>query len=487
MHRVDIDGVPVFWRQGPEPLTATLMFSVGRRDETFIGGGVTHLVEHLVMRAFGRTHLDCNATVDLSRTSFTATGRPDAVKGFLESVCRILRDLPVDAIDIERSVLRREGGAAAHPLECAAMTARFGARDLGLAGLIEPALDKVSGDQVRAWVERFFVTENAALALTGPPPPDLDLQLVGGTRNNRAAPVRRPLSLPAWTNGPEGAAVAFLATRTEALMAGLRIGLERMLDELRHGRGDAYHLDFTTTGVDATTDLIHVTFLADPEDRKAGSVANAIMDILEKLAHDGPTEEELRHDHDGMAEAFSDPRSAESEALSCAAAHLVSRPHIPEEQVLEEHRGLAPSTVAAAVAEMLASAIAVVPEDLEFARPRFREVPPSCGAPLRGREFKRRRFGSWAPPGSRLHLATDGVSVTLDDGDHFTTLWSNVNGVGVGSDGVYLVQSEDGVGIPLRAADWQGGREVIKVLEEQVPAELFFTSDSDDQDAPVER
>src|SRR5688572_28815248 len=120
MQRVDVDGVPVFWRQGPEPLTANLIFRVGRRDERFLLGDITHLVEHLIMRPKGRTPRACHAPVNRAMTPCTAPRRPDAVKDFLQSVCRSIRDLPVDAIEIEKSVLQREEGWSAHPLECAA-------------------------------------------------------------------------------------------------------------------------------------------------------------------------------------------------------------------------------------------------------------------------------------------------------------------------------------------------------------------------------
>src|SRR3712207_7403538 len=50
-----IDGIPVFVADGPPPLAAGLVFGVGRRDEDFVHGGITHLVEHLAMGALGRT------------------------------------------------------------------------------------------------------------------------------------------------------------------------------------------------------------------------------------------------------------------------------------------------------------------------------------------------------------------------------------------------------------------------------------------------
>lgn len=486
MQRLDVDGVPVFWRQGPEPLSATLLFRVGRRDETFVGGGTTHLVEHLVMRAFGRTHLDCNASVDLGGTAFTATGRPEAVKDFLESVCRSLRDLPVEGLEIEKSVLKREGGSAAHPLECAALLARFGGRDLGLAALVEPALDVMTGDDVRAWAARYFVTENAALALTGPPPPGLTLDLPSGARNHRTPPAQRPIPLPGWTTGPPGAAVAILGTYSPAFKAGTRVALDRITDELRHGRGEAYDVDSYLTVVDPATELSHVTFVTDPEDKRAASVANQIVDILVSLADDGPTAEELGHDHAGMVEAFADPRSVDNEVCSFASAYLADKPLESNEQLLDEHHRLTPADVAQALAPVRETALAIVPEDVEFARPRFRSVPPSCGDPVDGRVHKRRPFGSWAPPGTRLRVGDEGVSIVYADGVHGTARWADVAGVGVHPDGVYSVQSAEGSCVPLRAGDWMGGGDIINVLQTKVPAELFFREDSDDEETPPE-
>ena len=487
MQRVDVDGVPVFWRQGPEPLSATLLFRVGRRDETFVGGGITHLVEHLVMRDFGRTHLDCNASVDLGTTAFTATGRHEAVKGFLESVCQSLRDLPVEGLEVEKSVLKREGGSAAHPLECAALLARFGGRDLGLAGLVEPALDALTGDDVRRWAGKYFVTENAALALTGPPPPGLSLDLPSGTRNHRKPPAQRPIPLPGWTNGPPGAAVAFLGRYSAALKAGTGLALDRITDELRHGRGEAYDVDYYVTGVDPDAELTHVTFVADPEDKRAGSVANQIVDILDKIAEDGPTPEELAHDHAGMVEAFADPRSIDSEVYSFASAHLADKPLESNEVLLEQHLRLTPADVAQALAPVQATILAIVPEDVEFVRPRFRIVPPSCGDPVDGRVHKRRPFGSWAPPGSRLRVGDQGVSIVHADGVHGTARWVDVDGVGLDAEGIYSVQSSEGTCVPLRAGDWLGGGDIIKLLQAKVPAELFFREDSDDEETPQKR
>ncbi len=438
MQRVDVDGVPVFWRQGPEPLTATLLFRVGRRDETFLQGDITHLVEHLVMRAKGRTHLDCNATVDLSTTSFTATGRPEAVQEFLRSVCRSIRDLPVDSIEVEKSVLQREEGWAAHPLECAALLARYGARDLGLAGLDEPALRGLTVEQVREWLARYFVAENAALALTGTPPEGLSLELPAGKRNERPAVVHRPINLPAWTEGPDGVAVTFLATYSQALMAGLRIALVRMVDELRDVRGDTYEVDFLVGSVDPSDDMVHVTFYADPDERRAPSVATEILETLERLARQGPTPDELQHDTAGAVEAFGDPRTVEGSVRAAAGAYLVGRPHESDDDILEQQRALTPAAVASALSPLGRTALVVVPEDVEYARPRL----PQGAAQLRrgGRrsgvqaEAIRELRSTWCQTAPRGRRCLDRPSRRRHTR---TALWSDVQAVGSNRDGYH--------------------------------------------------
>ena len=50
-HRGEVDGVPVLWALRGECYTGSLTCAVGRSDETFIHGGITHLVERLAMSA----------------------------------------------------------------------------------------------------------------------------------------------------------------------------------------------------------------------------------------------------------------------------------------------------------------------------------------------------------------------------------------------------------------------------------------------------
>lgn len=112
LHRTVVDGVPVVWTQGPAPLSATLVFGCGARDESFPTIGVTHMVEHLAMSTLPKAHHPRNASVGLDTTEFMAEGRPDQITAFLDGICRALTDLPLGRLDSERGVLEAEGGMA---------------------------------------------------------------------------------------------------------------------------------------------------------------------------------------------------------------------------------------------------------------------------------------------------------------------------------------------------------------------------------------
>jgi hypothetical protein len=51
--RSSVAGVPVFWTESGDQMLAGLMFRVGRADESLARGGITHMIEHLVLYPLG--------------------------------------------------------------------------------------------------------------------------------------------------------------------------------------------------------------------------------------------------------------------------------------------------------------------------------------------------------------------------------------------------------------------------------------------------
>lgn len=470
MQRTEIDGVPVFWQQGPEPLAAELIFRVGMRDEAFARRGITHLIEHLAMSRLGRRHHEHNASVSVAVTTFEASGRPEPVAAFLADVCAALADLPVDRIDTERKVHAAEhGGEDGGPVGDHLLM-RYGLTGPGLVGAPAPAADEIDAGQVREWAARWFVRSNAALVLTGPPPAGLRLPLPDGPRPDRAAARPLPLDGPVWDSHPgdRGVALSLLAPADEAMLAATRIARERVTDELRHARGLAYDVDVVP--VRATAAECVVILLADPAAAAVPDAVTVLDSVLRDLRDTGPTDAELAEDLAACRERWADPRAVVDDLAEVALAHLAGRVVDPAAQ-RAEREALTAAGVRAALAGYPGSAILTVPEGIEPAG--FRPYPVLSGDRVTGRVFKRQPFGP-VPRGAALVVGDDGVSLLLKDGP-VTVRWSEVVGYGRHEPGFSTLYGADGITLDLHPGFFRRGGEALELIEARVPAGLRFT------------
>src|SRR6185312_6912691 len=90
------------------PIQGCLVFGVGRSDETLPTSGITHLVEHLVLRGLGRREYIYNGQVGPVSTRFIASGTWTHLAEFLGQVVTNLTNVPLDGFDQERQVLEVE-------------------------------------------------------------------------------------------------------------------------------------------------------------------------------------------------------------------------------------------------------------------------------------------------------------------------------------------------------------------------------------------
>lgn len=465
VQRLEVDGVPVFWRPGPEPLAAGLCFGVGRRDEDFASGGLTHLVEHLVLGELPRSPLDRNASVDASVTEFTATGRPEAVGAFLREVCRLLADLPTGRLAVEVKVLAAEEAQSGSDLFGALLVTRYGATGVGLMGMRHPRLQDLSAGEVRAHAARWFVRERAALWLTGPPPEGLSLPLPSGTAAPRPAQRRVRLPLPAVLRYP----VADVALswegdeHGEALRAGLRVLRERCERELRHDGGHSYDVDLETTSIEGTA--CHAALIADAAPAQVPVVARRLYEAFGQLAADGPTAVELAEDLDWCREHTEDPRSVQGAVAEAARAHLAGSPVRDDRARLERVAALRPQDVARALQAALPSLLLLVPEDApDLEGVPLPDLPEGNDVQVSGREHKPRLF-SGAPRGTRLVSGQEGTSLRRGDGGSLTVRYDDCVAVGVDPDDPSRLElvGADGLTLALRAGDWKDGDTALEL------------------------
>lgn len=476
VRRAEVDGVPVLWAPGPAPFTAGLVFGVGRRDEDFVRGGITHLVEHLAMSAVGRTPLDCNATVDLTSTTFTASGDPARVVAFLRTVCEALADLPLDRLPTEVDVLRTEGGSVAPPAVCVLLGELYGARGVGLAGFREPALASLSRDDVQAWADTRFVRGAAALWLTGAPPEGLRLPLREGARPPSPDPVPRPLTLPARVGATPDGAVALGAdvVRTPGLPATLRVLRDRLEDDLRHRRGLSYSVGTEQVPLGGDRQLAVVT--ADCREGDEAVVVRALWRALETLAEEGPTQAELDLERARVEEHLRDSHAACGEAQAAATALVTGTAYRTNRRLEDEADALTADQVRQAATAVQEAALLAVPEDVDPGLPALTAVPPWSAVVLPGQEF-RRRVGSPAPRRARLVVGDEGVSLVLQQDEQLTVRYDETVALLEVGDGEWTVAGVDGVTVPLAASDWRDGERAVALVRAAVPADLQRTVD----------
>ena len=478
MQRLLVDGVPVLHTASTGSLTAGLVFGVGRRDETFLGGGITHLVEHLAMSALGRSTLDCNATVDMTTTQFLASGEPARVAAFLRRTCLALTDLPLDRLSVEADVLRTEGGVAAPPVVGALLAERYGATGVGLAGFREPAVLALTADDVGAWARRWFVRGNAALWLAGPLPEGLSLPLAEG-----GAPARRPqwtraLTTPALVEHGIDGAVGLGAElpRAPGTTAMTRILRNRAEDELRHRRGLSYSVDTAHVVVEAPRRFVAVT--ADCRDEQEAVVARALWLSATRLAESGATDDELAHEREELADHLADERWPVHEVQSAAEALVLGLEHLSVDELQREASELTSEQVRSVAQALLAGSLLGVPFGTEPRLAALTPLPPSSGEAVVGESFARRRIRSDAPRGGRLVVGEDGVTVVLSEQERPTVRYADAVALLAVAPQEWTLIGVDGTSLPLSPRDWRDGERALARVRAAVPAALQADLDS---------
>ncbi|GAA4879909.1 M16 family metallopeptidase [Kitasatospora terrestris] len=481
-----IDTIPVLWAEAPGPLEAVLVFGCGARDETLRTLGVTHLIEHLAMSTLPRLHHDHNASVDLSLTQFTCTGRPEQVAAFLERVCTALGALPLERIEQEAGVLAAEGGRVADPQTGELLSRRYGIQGVGLAAYRGPGADRIPTEAVRETAARYFHAGNAVLVLTGPPPAGLRLPLPAGERPVRGAAQPVLNAGPSW--GEDCVPGPGLALRgdldDQALALATQVLAQRLRETVRHRHGLSY--DVGSASVYTGPGTGERTISLDAREGQEQKVAELLWEEALRLARDGVTEQELADEVESLREVWQDPRSTVYELGEAAAELLFDGTYRAPEARLAEAAATTPEQVRQAFAAALDTALVVVPEDVELdvRRPDGSPLPQSActatadGLPAGGRVFRaplldRLRYG--AARRARLVVTDAGLYAREPDGTVHHVPYTEVVGVEMRGPG-RIVFGRSTCVIPLLPDLWADLGPAVRAVDAAVPAELRYAA-----------
>lgn len=478
INQTEIDGVPVFWVDGPPPLTAQLIFRSGVRDETFVTTGLTHLVEHLVMSGISPHHHDSNASVDPSYTTFMASGRPDSIASFISGVCGALSSPNLNRLEVEKKILAAEASVVIDPTVTEHLRSRYGLKTLGLTDVAPPALAGISADEVRLRIQDHFTAGNAALALSGPPPEGLRIPLPSGARRSPDKPVPVSLPLPMWfeQSGPHlGLSFAIPMATEELRENALTLGwiiCERARVQLRQEKGWIYDVDFYPFfGADGAGLMCLV---ADPPPAHVEDVRLGMLRILDDLRRNCPSDEELAHMTADLREYLSDPRNEMDAAVTAAESHLVGQGFVSPQRKLELAASLS-SPSARAVLELMPETLIVgmpqgtYPDDDSLSAEDAREYPE-----FHGRTFRPGLRGAvlGVPRRARLIIGEEGMSFFSDR--LVSVFWGDIVGMEISGAGQVTVIAADSLTIELNAAWFSKGNEAVRLITDRVDERLQF-------------
>ncbi len=473
VHRTEIDGVPTFWADtSPGPFVGSLMFRVGRSDEPPAWGGVTHLVEHLVLAPLGQQSYDHNGFVEPNRTIFVATGDPEEVVTFLGTVAKNLAAPPLDRILIERRILRQEEEQGGPSIGGAVRWYRFGMTAHGQVGEDQAGLNWIGPDIVGAWVRRWFNRQNAALILSGPPPAGITLTLPEGERQPSApvepiADVELPARVP-W-DGP-GTTLGLLMERQTASTVLLSIVDRRARQKLRFERGLVYDVISDYDLLDAR--LASAVVGSDCPPDRVPEVTRLLLEVFDQLAADGPTTDEIAAEATAFRRQFAD-RDAQIGLLDQLAENtLLGGPTPDPDEALAKREALAPGDVAAVLGAAMPSLLLLAGGDGPH-DPRFKTYPASSSRRVAGTEY--RPAGLHLPgrgPKERIVVGADGIAFVGSPTEVLTVRFDDCVLVQHHAPGIRLLWGRDGDRVGVDASAWKDGQRIIEAIDRAVPAEI---------------
>jgi predicted Zn-dependent peptidase len=399
----ELGGIRTLVAPGDGPLAAGLVFRVGCADEPLSRRGLTHLVEHLALHRHGLIEHDANAATGLTTTHFFTSGSEQAVRTYLTSVCDSLRDLPLDRLATEKTILRTE--QASRPPD-SLLVWRYGAVGYGAAGYPEWGLDAITDDDVRDWAATRFTRENAVLWIAGDVPEGLDLALPSGAAHPLPAVTSALPTTPAFF--AEGSGKVMLSAIVERSARAYMFSslLERALFRaLRTEDGNSYAVAAAYVPRDA--EHATITALADALPEKQDAVLGGLIDVLAAFKAGRIDADELEVLRDKASTSIERPEAIKVMLYTEAVDVLYGRIRSPLADFRRELAGVTVDDVRAIAVQALDTMLLHVPRGSLADWAGFAEAPMWSEEAVTGQ-----RFTSVQDDDFSVVVGDDGVSMT---------------------------------------------------------------------------
>jgi len=475
VNKLDVDGIPVYWADGPAPLRASLAVRVGRADEPLHRSGITHLTEHLALWPLRQSAYSFNGATGLGRTFFYASGSPAEVTGFIGSVAGTLAELPLDRLEIERKVLlneeqnRKTGVIERH------LNLRYGAQGFGKGAYREFALLGAPPDEIQAWSHRWFTAQNAAMWISGPPPADLRIPLRLGERRTQPDPVPLPdITFPCLAAlVGQGASVSMTTTRSVAASMVMRVAQRRATEKLRYDDGLVYAVNSSYEPISPHVALLGI-WCDVPEDQTV-QVAGALHQVLERLASDGPTDEELARCVDEARRALEQPEAILGMLNRAVFDDLDQQEFWSLARTVGEMGAVTREAAARALREANANALYIAPGSIDGPLADMARYPMFSRGVVAGSVLRHRQRKAFKQPPT-LVAGEEGLTLSMAPGKDSTVRFSDVAVCLRHPGGRHLIGA-DAFRVVVNPTEWDRGESLVPLVDHHVAPELMIDVD----------
>jgi hypothetical protein len=445
-----VDGVPTVLAPTSGPMHAGLAFRVGRADETLARGGITHLIEHLVLHPLGMADYHFNGVTGSVWTYFHLQGSENDLASFLTGVCDTLAALPMQRLTVEKEILRTEaagrGSAVTDPLALW----RHGARDYGLQGYPEWGLSACTPDDLLAWVAQYFTRDNAVLWIAGDAvPAGLNLRLPAGVRRPVPAPSSALPVTPAYFPGSSRAVAWDTVVPRSTTASVFASVLEReMFRGLRQEAGLSYTVqtDYDPRG-DGTA---VITAVADALPEKQDAVLGGFVDVLAKMGVGRIEAADVKAVVAKRVEAL-DNAEAHAARLPAHAFNLLTGwPQQTADELAAELRAVTPDDVARAAGTALRNGLLMTPDGRRAEWAGFAKAPSMSDAAVPGTTYR-----SLEVADVRMVVGDQGVSL-VSGGEQLTVRFDACSAMLAWPDGGRLLIGHDAVSLRVEPMLYAG-------------------------------
>ncbi|MGE7389714.1 M16 family metallopeptidase [Streptomyces sp. NPDC004126] len=432
-----VDGIRTVLAPAAGPVTAGLLFRVGRADETLATSGVTHLVEHLALHRHGLGDLHYNGATASAYTHFHVTGTAADVVEYLNGVCAALRNLPLHRLATEKEILRTEAAHRPKGHTDDMPLWRYGAQGYGLTSYGETGLHRLTPADVHDWAATRFTAENAVLWITSDTVPEgLDLTLPTGEWRPAPQPTSALPATPAHFGGPDGVLVltSVIPRSTAGSLFADVLGKE-LFRELRQKGGYSYTAAADYQARDA--DFATVTAFADALPEKQDAMVGAFVDVLAKLRAGRIEEADLESVRTAALARFDIPEPAVAKLPSEAMDLLLRHPSLTFAEARAEIEAVTAADLQQVARALWADALVQAPgRGVDWAG--LTAAPTQSAEVVTGR-----RYSSVADRRTALLVADHGVSLS-GPGNQVTVRYDACSVMHVYPDGARHLIGHDG-------------------------------------------